>query len=349
MTATLGVPTEVKGGEHLVTLDPHTVAMLTGADLKVLVEFGAGVAAGYSDAAHQSASADLLVKVKEPPPSKWRQFRHGLKFFGYLHLAAASQLVRALQETGVEAHAFETVTENRGLLLLAPTSDIARCAAAIMGMYYLAQSSSTLLGGSAGVRPARVVVIGTGVTGSMAARGARGMDVEVTGTKVNLERLRQLQCDGTVSATLVSSPSAIGEILGQADLDIGSALAIGARAPLVVTTGQVGAMREGSVIVDLAIDHGGCIETSRPTSLSNPAYEQGGVIYCYVTNVPGQFPPTASRALSAAIAPRERQLAFEPHHPAPSGSLNVSDVLIIRPSLPHSTYHHSLSRSEGFL
>ena len=264
-----------------------------------------------------------MVKVKEPPTRERWQSCRGVEAFRYLHLVAVSELFRALRGTGVGARAFETETEIGGLQLLAPTSGIARRAAAIMGTYYLAQSSSTLLGGSAGVRPARVVVIGTGVTGTMATRG---MDVEVTGINANLERLRHLQCNGTVSATLVSSPSAIGEILGQADLVIGPALLIGARAPLALTTGQVGAMREGSVIVDLAIDQGDCIETSPATSLSNLAYEQGGVIHCYVSNVPGQFPPVASRAMRTTISSRVRQLAFEPHHPAPPDPLNVSDV-----------------------
>ena len=343
MTKTLGVPAEVKDGERRVALDPHAVAMLRGAGLKVLVECGAGARAGFSDAEYQAAGADLVsnvnevwgadlvVKVKEPLPSEWKQFRRGLKLFGYLHLAAAPELARALQDAGVEAHAFETVSEGRGLPLLAPMSDIAGRSAAIMGAYYLAQGSGTLLGGSAGVPPARVVVIGMGVAGTMAARGSRGMDAEVTGVDVDLERLRQLQFDGTVTATLASSSSAIGEVLSQADLVIGAALVPGARAPIVVDAIQVRSMRKGSVIVDLAIDQGGCVETSRPTSLSNPVYEEGGVIHYCVTNVPGQFPRTASRALSAAIAPRVRQLAFEADHPLLNGSLNVANGRVVHP------------------
>jgi alanine dehydrogenase len=343
MTTTLGVLAEVKDGERRVALDPHAVAMLTSSGLKVLVQCNAGVAAGFSDTEYLLAGADLVsnvdevwgadlvVKVKEPLPGEFRQFRPGLKLFCYLHLAAAPELAAALQDAGVEAHAFETVREGQGLPLLAPMSDIAGRSAAIMGAYYLAQGSGTLLGGSAGVPPARVVVIGMGVAGTMAARGARGMDAEVTGVDVNLERLRQLQFDGTVTATLVSSSSAIGEVLEQADLVIGAALVPGARAPIVVTADQVRSMREGSVLVDLAIDQGGCIETSRPTSLSDPVYEENGVIHYCVTNVPGQFPRTASRALSAAIAPRVRQLAREPDHPMLAGSLNVSGGRIVHP------------------
>jgi len=343
MAKTLGVPAEMKDGERRVALDSHAVAMLSGAGLKVLVECGAGARAGFSDAEYQAAGADLVsnvddvwgadlvVKVKEPLPSEWKQFRRGLKLFCYLHLAAAPELARALQDAGVEAHAFETVSEGRGLPLLAPMSDIAGRSAAIMGAYYLAQGSGTLLGGSAGVPPARVVVIGMGVAGTMAARGSRGMDAEVTGVDVDLERLRQLQFDGTVTATLASSSSAIGEVLSQADLVIGAALVPGARAPIVVDAIQVRSMRKGSVIVDLAIDQGGCVETSRPTSLSNPVYEEGGVIHYCVTNVPGQFPRTASRALSAAIAPRVRQLAFEADHPLLNGSLNVANGRVVHP------------------
>jgi alanine dehydrogenase len=343
MTKTLGIPAEVKDGERRVALDPHAVAMLTSVGLKVLVECGAGVAAGFSDAEYQVAGADLVsnaeevwgadlvVKVKEPLPSEWKQFRRGLKLFGYLHLAAAPELARALQDAGVEAHAFETVSDGRGLPLLAPMSDIAGRSAAIMGAYYLAQGSGTLLGGSAGVPPARVVVIGMGVAGTMAARGARGMDAEVTGVDVNLDRLRQLQFDGTVTATLASSSTAIGEVLSQADLVIGAALVPGARAPIVVDANQVRSMRKGSVIVDLAIDQGGCIETSHSTSLSNPVYEEAGIIHYCVTNVPGQFPRTASRALSAAIAPRVRQLAVDADHPLLAGSLNVANGRIVHP------------------
>src|SRR5665213_176432 len=222
MTTAVGVLAEVKDGERRVALDPHAVAMLTSSGLKVLVQCNAGVAAGFSDTEYLLAGADLVsnvdevwgadlvVKVKEPLPGEFRQFRPGLKLFCYLHLAAAPELAAALQDAGVEAHAFETVREGQGLPLLAPMSDIAGRSAAIMGAYYLAQGSGTLLGGSAGVPPARVVVIGMGVAGTMAARGARGMDAEVTGVDVNLERLRQLQFDGTVTATLVSSSSAIG-------------------------------------------------------------------------------------------------------------------------------------------
>jgi len=342
MTKTVGVPSEIKDGERRIALDPYTVSMLNNAGLSVRVQRGAGVAAGFSDEEYQSAGADLVVdvgdvwgsdlvvKVKEPLASEWTHFRPGLKLFGYLHLAAEPDLARALQDAGVEAHAFETVAEGDSLPLLAPMSDIAGRCAAIMGAYYLAQGSGTLLGGSAGVPPARVVVIGMGVAGTMAARGARGMDAEVMGVDVNLSRLRQLQLDGMLNATLASSSSAIGDAVAEADLVVGAALIPGARAPKIVDESQVRSMRKGSVVVDLAIDQGGCIETARPTSLSDPIYEVGGVIHYCVTNVPGQFPRTSSRALSAAIGPRVRQLALEPERPL-TGSLNIANGRVMHP------------------
>jgi len=183
MTKTLGVPSEVKDGERRVALDPPAVAILTRVGLKVLVECGAGVAARFSNAEYQVAGtdlvlnaeevwgADLVVKVKEFLPSTWKQFRRGLKLFGYLHLATAPELARALQVAGVEAHAFETVSDGRGLPLFAPMSDIAGHSAPIMGANYLAQGSGALLGDSAGVPPGCVVVVGMGVGGTRAVRG----------------------------------------------------------------------------------------------------------------------------------------------------------------------------------
>ncbi|MHB1710875.1 MAG: alanine dehydrogenase [Acidimicrobiales bacterium] len=343
MAKTLGVPSEVKDGERRVALDPHAVSMLVAAGLEVLVQHDAGVAAGFADADYRMAGgrvvadvgevwgADLVIKVKEPLPAEWRWFRRGLQLFGYLHLAAEPELTRALQHAGVEGYAFETVVDGHDLPLLAPMSDIAGRTAAIVGAYYLAKGSGTLLGGGAGVPPARVVVIGMGVAGTMAARGARGLDAEVTGVDVDLGRLRALYLDGVVTATIASSPSAVGEAVAGADLVIGAALVPGDRAPIVVSSDQVRSMRHGSVVVDLAIDQGGCIETARPTSLSEPVYEKCGVIHYCVTNVPGQFPRTASRALSAAIAPWVRRLALEPDHPALAGSLNVADGRVVHP------------------
>lgn len=343
MARTIGLPAESKTGERRVALDPSAVSLLTGSGFTVLVQSGAGVGAGFSDTDYKRVgadivaeaadawSADLVCKVKEPQPAEFTYFREGLKLFAYLHLAAEPKLARALVESGVEAHAFETVVDGGGLPLLAPMSEIAGRAAAIMGAAHLAGGSGTLLGGAAGVPPARVVVIGMGVAGTMAARGARGMDAQVTGVDVNLQRLYQSAQDGTVDATLASSPSYLASAVAEADLVVGAALVTGAKAPTVVTREMVAAMRPGSVVVDLAIDQGGCVETSRPTTLAQPTYVDEQVVHYCVTNVPGQYPRTASRALSAAVAPRLRQLAFDAAHPMLDGSLNVAAGRVTHP------------------
>lgn len=336
MVRSIGLPAETKDGERRVALDPSAVASAIFAGYSVLVQRGAGKGAGFSDEeytrvgasivpdAADAWSADLVVKVKEPQPQEWGYFRDGLILFAYLHLAAEPELTKALMEAGVEAYAFETLSYPTGLPLLAPMSEVAGRAAAIVGAYYLASGSGTLIGGAAGVLPARVVVIGMGVAGTMAARGARGMDAEVVGIDINLHRLYQAHQEGIVTATLASSQTAIGEAVSGADLVIGAALVPGAKAPKLVTKQHISMMRPGSVVVDIAIDQGGCIETARPTSLSHPIYEESGVIHYCVTNIPGQYPRTSSRALSAAVAPRLLDLAQDLKSPRLEGALNVS-------------------------
>ncbi len=343
MVASIGLPKETKDGERRVALDPSAVKSAVRAGYDVLVQATAGVGAGFSDSDYEAVgakvvpgaaevwAADLVVKVKEPQPVEWGYFREGLKLFAYLHLAAEPELATALATKGVEAYAFETLEERGGLPLLAPMSEVAGRTAAIVGAHYLAMGSGVLLGGSAGVEPARVVVIGLGVAGTMAARGARGMDAEVTGIDIDLHRLYEAHQQGTVTATLASSEHAIGEAVAGADLVIGAALVTGARAPRLVLREHVTNMRPGSVIVDLAIDQGGCVETARPTSHSNPVYEELGVIHYCVTNVPGQYPRTASRALSAAVAPKLIELARDPGSSKLTGSLNVAGGKIVHP------------------
>lgn len=341
MVRTIGLVAETKDGERRVALDPNAVASAVSAGFAVLVQEGAGRRAGFADdlytkvgakivpSAADAWSADLVVKVKEPQQAEWQYFRKGLVLFAYLHLAAEPELTRALLDAGVEAYAFETLSYPAGLPLLAPMSEIAGRASAIVGAYYLASGSGTLLGGAAGVLPARVVVIGLGVAGTMAARGARGMDAEVVGVDLNLHRLYDAHQEGIVTATLASSETAIGEAVAQADLVIGAALVPGAKAPKLVTKEHIASMRPGSVVVDIAIDQGGCIETARPTSLSHPIYEESGVIHYCVTNIPGQYPRTSSRALSAAVAPRLLDLARDGDSPHMAGALNVSDGKIV--------------------
>jgi alanine dehydrogenase len=344
--STVGLPTERKQGERRIALDPAGAALLVRAGHRVLVQAGAGLGAGFADAEFKEAgaevvsdaaeawSAELVVKVKEPQPEEFAYFRPGLALFSYLHLAAEPVLAAALRDAGVAAYAFETLTEAGTLPLLAPMSEIAGRVAAIVGAYHLSAhggGNGTLIGGAAGVPPARVVVVGLGVAGTLAARGARGLDAEVTGVDVDLDRLRQAQAAGAVTATLASTESAVGDAVAAADLVIGAALVPGARAPVVVRAGHVARMRAGSVVVDLAIDQGGCVETARPTTLADPVYEVGGVVHYCVTNVPGQYPRTASRALSAAVAPRAARLATDPDHPSLAGACNIRERAVVHP------------------
>jgi alanine dehydrogenase len=323
---TVGLPAETKDRERRVALTPSAVHMAVDLGHRVLVQAGAGTGAGFADDEYHEAgatlvpdpaevwAADVVVKVKEPQPAEYELFRPDLTLFAYLHLAAEPALTRALVASGIRAYAFETLTDQHGLPLLAPMSEVAGRAAAIVGAAQLSASSGgsgTLMGGAAGVPPAKVLVIGLGVAGTMAARGCRGLGAHVTGVDVDLQRLYEHHLDGTVDATQISERALVGRHVREADLVIGAALVPGARAPVVVTEEQVASMRPGSVVVDLAIDQGGCIETSRPTTLSEPTYVEHGVVHYCVTNVPGQFPRTASAALSAAVAPRLLTLADE--------------------------------------
>jgi alanine dehydrogenase len=343
---TIGVPAEVKDRERRVALTPSAAHAAAERGHRVLVEAGAGRGAGFGDVEYKEAGAeivssvdevwgsDVVVKVKEPQPSEFVHFRRDLTLFTYLHLAAEPELTEALVTSGIRAYAYETLTEHGGLPLLAPMSEIAGRAAAIIGAERLSAAeggSGTLMGGAAGVPPAKVVVIGLGVAGTMAARGARGLDAHVTGVDVDLQRLYEHHLDGTVDATQVSEPALVAEHIRAADLVVGAALVPGARAPVVVTEEMVASMRPGSVVVDLAIDQGGCIATARPTTLSEPTYLTHDVVHYCVTNVPGQFPRTASAALSAAVAPRLLRLVADPDAPALEGALNVADGAIVHP------------------
>ncbi len=323
----VGVVAELKDGERRIALDPAAARLLVRRGHEVRVEAGAGLGAGFADEEYRAAGAtivasaaeawgaDLVVKVKEPLAEEQHFFREGLALFCFLHLAAVPDLARALVDAGVDAFAFETLEEDGDLPLLAPMSEVAGRVAPIVAAHLLSShegGSGTLMGGAAGVLPARAVVIGLGVAGTQAARGLRGLDAEVTGVDVDLGRLGWAAREGIVTATLVSSPGTVGEAVAGADVVVGAALVPGARAPQVVDEEHVAAMRPGSVVVDLAIDQGGCVATARPTSLSAPTYLAHGVVHYAVTNVPGQYPRTATRALSAAIAPYVAALAEDP-------------------------------------
>lgn len=337
----IGVPTERKTLERRVVLDPPGVRLLVDGQHRVLIQSGAGVGAGFSDdefriagaeivsGAEDAWAADLVVKVKEPQPDEFQYFRADLRLFCFLHLAAEPELTEALLNSGVDAHAFETVTQSGRLPLLAPMSEIAGRAATIFGSAYLAQRSGTLISGAAGVPPASVVVLGLGVAGLAAARSAVGQDAIVTGLDINLDRLRGARDQGHVSATLVSNAAHIEAAVAKADLVIGAALVPGSRAPTLLEADHLAAMRVGSVFVDLAIDQGGCAETSRPTTLLDPVYTEAGVIHYCVTNVPGQYPRTATRALSAAVGPKLLELAEE--RSALTGSSNIYQGTVTHP------------------
>lgn len=334
----IGLPTEIKDRERRVALDPNAASAAVKADHRVIVQSGAGDGAGFSDAEYEKAgaeivdtaadawSADLVVKVKEPQPDEFDFFRDDLTLFTYLHLAAEPELATALADAGVTAYAYETLTEGGKLPLLAPMSEIAGRVAPIAGATYLAAhmgGSGVLIGGAAGVPQARVVVVGLGVAGGLAARGAKGLDAVVIGVDVDLARLGEAAHDGDVTSTVASNERSVGEAVEQADMVIGAALVPGARAPVVVTAEHVASMRPGSVVVDLAIDQGGCIETARPTTLSEPTYVEHEVGHYCVTNVPGQYPHTASRALAAAVTPRLLALLSDAESSKLEGALNV--------------------------
>ena len=337
----IGIVAERKDGEERVALEPQGAGLLVDHGYEVRIERGAGGGAGFPDHAYDRLgvkpveredawAADLVVKVKEPEAPEWEYLRRGQRLFCFLHLAAVPDLADALAERGVEAHAFETVEDAHGRLpLLAPMSEIAGRAAPVVASAELARGLGSLLGGAAGVPSARAVVIGLGTAGRMAARGLRGLDATVTGVDIDLDRLREETFSGNVEATRAPTPESVGEAVADAEVVVGAALVPGARAPTVVRREHVAAMRPGSVIVDLAIDQGGCVETARPTALSDPVYVEHGVRHYCVTNVPGQFPRTASCALSAAIAPAVARLAGLPRGEELSGSCNVRDGEIV--------------------
>lgn len=316
----IGVPAEVKNNEFRVALTPAGVLDLTGHGHRVQLEAGAGVGSGFSDVDYAAAGAqvvataaevwndaELVLKVKEPQPEEYARMQQGQVLFTYLHLAAEPECASALLERGVTAIAYETVTGPKGLPLLAPMSEVAGRLAAQVGAYHLMHSqggSGILIGGVPGTRPAKVVVIGGGKAGEQAALTAWGMGADVTVIDLNIERLRELSAmsSGGLS-TLASNTLTIGEEVAAADLVIGSVLVPGATAPKLVTLEMVSKMRRGSVLVDIAIDQGGCFEGSRPTTHADPTYTVGEQLYYCVANMPGAVPHTATAALTNATLP----------------------------------------------
>lgn len=322
----IGVPRETKDSEFRVALTPAAAEVLVRTGHEVWIEAGAGAGCGFSDLEYgkrgvrvvadhgEVLGAPLVVKVKEPQPSEYSLLQPGTALFCYLHLAPARDLTQALLDRGVVAIAFETVELPDGSLpLLTPMSEIAGKTAVQMAAYYLARvngGSGKLLGGVPGVPPCHVVVLGAGVAGYSAAALALGMGARVTLIDRGIERLRQLSqvLHGSLT-TMGSTPQAIAHAVEGADVLVGAVLVTGARAPLLVTREMVASMQPGSVVADISIDQGGCIETSRPTSHSHPVYTAEGVIHYCVDNMPGVYPQSSTLALSNVILPYVLKLA----------------------------------------
>ena len=323
----IGVPKEIKIHEYRVGLVPAGVQELVRAGHQVQVETGAGSGIGFEDAHYRAAgatiaasaadifgSSDLIVKVKEPQLSECKQLRAGQVLFTYLHLAADREQTVALLAAGVTAIAYETVTAPDGSLpLLTPMSEVAGRMSVQVGAHCLQKANGgfgVLLGGVPGVAPAKVVILGGGVSGTHAAEMAVGLRADVTVVDRSVKRLRELSgLFNNQLKTVYSTELAIAELVQAADLVIGAVLIAGAAAPKLVTAAMVSTMKAGAVLVDIAIDQGGCFETSRPTTHAEPTYVVGGVIHYCVTNMPGAVPRTSTVALTNATLPYVRALA----------------------------------------
>ena len=322
----IGVAKEIKSDEYRVALTPAGALELTRRGHEVIVETGAGIGSAFADSAYERVGArigsaddvwnesELLLKVKEPVQSEYARLREGLVLFTYLHIAADEPLTHALADSGVAGVAYETVeADDRRLPLLAPMSEIAGRLAAQAGAYFLEKplgGRGLLLGGVPGVAPGRVLVIGGGIVGYNAAVIAIGLGANVTILERSIDRMRHLDeiLSGRVNLVMSSSLQ-IAESIKDSDVVIGAVLIPGARAPKLITREMLRDMKEGSVFCDVAIDQGGCAETSRPTTHSEPVYEVEGVTHYCVANMPGAVPITATKALTNATLPYVEAIA----------------------------------------
>ncbi|WP_047476971.1 alanine dehydrogenase [Bacillus siamensis] len=322
----IGVPKEIKNNENRVALTPGGVSQLIGNGHRVLVESGAGLGSGFTNEDYVSAGAEILedrqqvwdaemvMKVKEPLAEEYAYFRQGLILFTYLHLAAEPELAKALTEKGVTAIAYETVTDGRSLPLLTPMSEVAGRMAAQIGAQFLEKpkgGKGILLAGVPGVSRGKVTIIGGGGVGTNAAKMAVGLGADVTMIDLNADRLRQLDdIFGHQIKTLISNPVNIADSVAEADLLICAVLIPGAKAPTLVTEEMVKQMKPGSVIVDVAIDQGGIVETvDHITTHDNPTYEKHGVVHYAVANMPGAVPRTSTLALTNVTVPYALEIA----------------------------------------
>ena len=327
----IGLPKEIKDNEYRVGMTPGAVKVLTRRGHRVLVQSGAGLGSAIADEEYRQAGADIvaeaadawsagmIVKVKEPIESEYHYLRSGLLLFTYLHLAADRKLTMTMIERGVTGVAYETVqTANGHLPLLQPMSEVAGRMATQVGATYLEKphgGRGVLMGGVPGVAPASVAILGGGVVGANAAKVAVGMGAQVTIIDISHDRLVYLDdiYHGRLR-TRTSNEYNIEEIVTQADLVIGAVLIPGGRAPHLVTRAMLLRMRDGAVIVDVAVDQGGCVETTRPTTHSNPTYFVDGVLHYCVANMPGAVPRTSTFALNNQTMPYMLQLANDGLH-----------------------------------
>jgi alanine dehydrogenase len=354
----IGVPKEIKDQEYRVALLPSAAYQLIKRGHAVVVERGAGVGAGYPDLEYEHAGAKLVdshagvfeqahfvVKVKEPLPAEHSLLRPGQLLFTYLHLAANQPLTHALIKSGVTAIAYETIEVHRRLPLLEPMSEIAGRMSILVGGYFLAKhfgGSGVLLGGVPGVLPGRVVVLGGGAAGVNAARMAQGLGADVTILEVDLERMRFLDITLHTAHTLYSSEAHLLELLPTVDLLIGAVLLHGAKAPRLIRRDMLRCMRPGSLLVDIAIDQGGCAETSRATTHHDPVFVEEGVTHYCVANMPAAYARTATQALTNVTYPYIEMLADAGlaeacrRQPALVGGINVMDGKLACQAVAHA-------------
>ncbi|MED4128405.1 alanine dehydrogenase [Shouchella miscanthi] len=323
----IGIPREIKNNENRVAMTPAGVVALTKAGHQIIVEKHAGVGSSFEDADYAEAGAtilseakevwaqsDMIMKVKEPLSSEYGYFREGLILFTYLHLAAEAELAQALVDSGVIAIAYETVEVNRTLPLLTPMSEVAGRMASQIGAQFLEKlkgGKGILLSGVPGVKRGKVTIIGGGVVGTNAAKIAVGLGADVTLIDLSADRLRQIDDQfGNDIQTLMSNPLNIAEAVKNSDLVIGAVLIPGAKAPKLVTEEMIKSMSPGSVVVDVAIDQGGIIETvDKITTHDNPTYTKHGVVHYAVANMPGAVPRTSTLGLTNVTIPYAMQIA----------------------------------------
>jgi alanine dehydrogenase len=356
-TMTVGVPRELKTDEHRVAITPDGVLEMSHRGVRVLIEAGAGQDSSITDADYRAAGAeivptaddvwggaDVVLKVKEPQPSELGSLRPGLVLFTYLHLAAYPDVARALLDSKTIGIGYETVQLGNGQLpLLAPMSEVAGRMAPQIGAHFLERRQGgrgVLLGGAPGVRPARVVVLGAGNVGWNAAWIAQGMEAEVLLLDKNIDRLRWVdQIHRGRIVTLASNRGAITRAVADADLVIGAVLVPGGRAPVLVTDAMIRTMKPGALIVDCAIDQGGCIEGIHETTHTDPVYERHGVLHYAVGNVPGAVPNTSTYALTNATLPYALELATRgvqeaaAADPALAAGINTVDGCVPNPAV----------------